>query len=90
MDNKGIYIDLCGKERSIPIYSKPFWMNAVCGEENWDVLLYRKGEEMLGALPYYIKRNFNVSYITQPSFTQYNGIWIKYHHMQQYAKRLSF
>jgi hypothetical protein len=90
MTAKEQYKKLCEQETTIPIYSKPFWMDAVCGEDNWDVLLYEKGDEIVGALPYYVKKKFGLSYITQPKLTQTNGVWIKYPEGQTHRSRLAF
>jgi hypothetical protein len=75
---KDKYIQLCKAEDSIPIFSQPFWLNAVCGEKNWDVILYEKGDKVMASLPYYIKKIYGISYVTQPRFTQILGPWIKY------------
>lgn len=90
MTEKERYIELCAKEPSICAYDQPWWMDAVCGEENWDVLLYEKNGVILGALPYYLKEKYGLRYITQPRFTQHNGVWIKYPENQKYEKRLSY
>ena len=89
MSNKDEYERLCLDEPSICIYDQPWWMDAVCGAENWDVLLYKKGEQIIGAMPYYVKKKFGLQYITQPEFTQHNGVWIKYPQGQSEMKRLS-
>ena len=43
MSNKSKYRNLCTKEKTTPIFSKDLWMDAVCGENNWDVLLVERG-----------------------------------------------
>lgn len=90
MTNKERYQQLCDAEPSICVYDQPWWMDAVCGAENWDVLLYEKKGNLLGALPYYVKSRYGLKYITQPPFTQHNGVWIKYPENQKYEKRLSY
>lgn len=89
MTNKERYRALCEKEPSIPLYSKAFWMDAVCGEDNWDVLLYEKNGNVLGTLPYYVKEKFRLQYITQPPLTQHNGVWVKYPEQQKPERRLA-
>lgn len=89
MTNKQIYRTLCETKDTIPIYSQAFWMDAVCGPDNWDVLLYEKKGNILGAMPYYIKSKLGLRYITQPPFTQQNGVWIDYPENQQESKRIS-
>ena len=88
--NKERYAALCAQEASICVYDQPWWMDAVCGAENWNVLLYEKNGNILGTLPYYVKSRCGLKYITQPPFTQHNGPWIKYPPQQAEAKRISY
>ena len=90
MTNKEKYIQFCEQNDFVPIFSQPWWMDAVCIDGYWAVLLYEKNEEILGALPYYVKKKFGLSYITQPQFTQNNGVVIKYPENQKYEKKLSY
>lgn len=87
--NKERYAALCAQEASICVYDQPWWMDAVCGADNWDVLLYEKNGNILGTLPYYVKIRYGLKYITQPPFTQHNGPWIKYPPQQTESKRIS-
>lgn len=90
MSDKEKYRELCKCEKSIPIFSKDWWMDAVCGEDNWDVLLVERGGQIVASLPYYLKKRGKRRYITQPPFTQTNGIWIKYPPNQKYCKKLAY
>lgn len=90
MTNKERYFQLCQEEDSICVYDQPWWMDAVCGADNWDVVLYEKNGTLLGAMPYYVKQKMGLRYITQPPFTQHNGAWIKYPENQVESKRISF
>ena len=36
--NKGKYIKLC-HDNDIPLFSQHYWLDAVCGEEHWDVII---------------------------------------------------
>lgn len=67
-------------------------MDAVCGEENWDVLLSEKKDRIVGAMPYFIKSKFGFKYITQPKLTKTNGIWIKSSEdkSMKYNKKISY
>ena len=40
----------------IPIYSRHWWMDAVCEAENWNVWVYEKEGDILAAMPYYIEK----------------------------------
>jgi hypothetical protein len=90
LTNKYKYQKLCKEEFTIPIFSQPFWLDAVCGEENWDVILHEKGGVVIASMPYYIKKRFGVSFITQPKFTQTLGPWINYPENITYEKKLSY
>lgn len=86
---KSKYIALCNAEESIPIFFRPWWLDAVCGEQNWDVVVVEKGGTVYGALPYCIKNKYGFMFLTQPVLTQYLGPWIRYPVNQKYEKKLS-
>ena len=77
MKNKERYKEFC-KTTYVPIYSKPWWMDAVCGEENWDVWLYETNSGIEAAMPYYFEMRGDCRYITKALLTQNNGIIFKY------------
>ncbi len=76
MSNKERYEQFCASTYT-PIYSKPWWMDAVCGPENWDVWLYESGGTVLAAMPYYMEQRGPYRYITKAPLTQNNGIIFK-------------
>lgn len=45
-NNKSEYIDFCIHESLIPVFSRPWWLDAVCGPDLWDVILIKRGNEM--------------------------------------------
>ncbi|MCL0058160.1 GNAT family N-acetyltransferase [Dehalococcoidia bacterium] len=90
MNNKQKYKQLCAVENSIPVFSKDWWLDAVCGKENWDVVLIEKNGKIVASLPYYIKNKFGFKIITMPQLTQTMGVWIKYSPRQKYEKKLSY
>ena len=73
MDNKELYSKFC-ESNYVPVYSKPWWLDAICGPVNWDVWLYIKGDSVLAAMPYYFEMRGNYKYITKAPLTQNNGI----------------
>ena len=76
MTNKEKYAEFC-KITYIPIYSKPWWLDSVCGPENWDVWMYDNGEEALASMPYYMEQRGKYRYITKAPLTQNNGLLFK-------------
>ena len=88
--NKEKYIRFCEENDFVPIFSQPWWMDAVCVDGYWDVLLYEKNGEILGALPFYVKKRFGLSYITQPQLNAMTGLVIKYPSNQKFNKKISY
>jgi hypothetical protein len=88
MTNKEKYIEFC-KQEHIPIYSQYWWLDTLCGKNNWDVLLYEKGGEIWASMPYYMKKKYGFISLTMPKFTQHIGPYIKYPKNQKYPKKLS-
>ncbi|NLV20969.1 MAG: GNAT family N-acetyltransferase [Syntrophomonadaceae bacterium] len=89
-ERKQTYRVYCQNEKTIPIFSRDWWMDAVCGEDNWDVLLVERDNEIVASMPYFKKNKYGLTAITQPPLTQTNGIWIKYPPGQKYSSRLSY
>ncbi|MBA6222885.1 GNAT family N-acetyltransferase [Colwellia sp. MB02u-18] len=88
MNNKSKYRELCNIESTIPLFSQDWWLDAVCGEDSWDVCLVEKGRQIVATMPYYIvKRNF-FTFSTQPSMTQTLGPWLK-NFDGKYSKKLA-
>jgi len=91
MEPKERYRDLCESEPTIPVFCQAWWMDVVCGEDNWDVLVVEKQEKIVGALPYCITKGLlGLPQIVMPQQTHYSGIWIKYPPEQNHIKRLSY
>ena len=89
MCNKTQYQEFI-KGTYVPIYSQPWWLDAICGEDNWDVWLYKKGDNILAAMPYYFEKRGDYNYITKAPLTQNNGIIFKYAEGSKLQKRASF
>ena len=68
---KSLYRALCKEENSIPVFSRDWWLDAVCGDD-WDVLLYERKGRILAAMPLYLPCK---SVVTMPHYTQTMGVW---------------
>lgn len=91
MNSKEKYRNFCLEEKSIQIFLKDWWLDAVCGFDNWDVILAEnKNNEIIAALPYQLFRKFGIKYIKQPRLTARMGIWVSYPKGQKYYSRLSY
>jgi hypothetical protein len=72
MTDKERYSVLCANESSIPIYTRDWWLDCVCGKDKWNVILCLNGDEIEAAMPFYQPRK---GVITMPPYTQVMGIW---------------
>ncbi len=69
--SKDLYRTLCAEEDSIPVFSRDWWLDAVCGND-WDVLIKEKNGKVYAAMPLYIPCKHVVS---MPHYTQTMGVW---------------
>lgn len=89
MDNKQKYELFC-KNIYVPVFSQPWWLDAVCGENHWDVYIVERGGTYVAAMPYYLEKRNGYQLITKAKNTQNNGIIIKYPEEQKYTTRLGY
>src|ERR1035437_7711244 len=74
--NKERYILLCEEHNDIPLFMQAWWMDAVCNDKNWDVLIYEKNNIIIAVWVYTFFKKLGLIFVIQPQFTQTNGIWI--------------
>lgn len=90
MTDKEKYIEFSKIETDIPIFMQWWWMDAVCMEGEWNVVLCERNHKIVGCLIFFLKKKFGLRYVTQPPLTQKNGIFIKYPQGLSFEKRISF
>jgi len=90
MSNKQKYRKFCIQEKNIPIFSKDWWLDSVCGYDNWDAVVIEKGGNIFATMPYFSTKKFGKHLVHQPILTQTMGIYFKYPQNQKYYKKLSF
>jgi len=69
--SKDLYRALCAEQKNMPVFSRDWWLDAVCGDD-WDVLLYEKKGKILAAMPLYTPCKHLV---TMPHYTHTMGVW---------------
>ena len=91
MNKKEKYKLLC-KENPIPLFSQWYWLDSVCGKDDWDVIILENGNEILATIPYSISIDeFGNKVIQKIPLTQNNGAFIFYRKdIEKYETRLSF
>jgi len=74
----------------MPIFSKSWWLDSVCGSNNWDVALVEQDDKIIASLPYFVVTKAMIKMIVMPQFTQTMGPYIIYPADQKYDKKLSY
>lgn len=86
-EKKDRYRTFSHTEKSLPIFSRAWWLDASAGADNWDVALVENNGRVIAALPYAIERRLGFTLLTLPPFTKMLGPWIR-ESSAKYAKRL--
>ena len=74
--SKEEYRNLCQTEETISVFSRDWWLDVVCGTNNWEIILIKENNQIQAALPYYLFRSHIIS---MPFYTQTMGIWFAPH-----------
>ena len=77
MTNKERYTEWVAEQEYVPLFMMPWWMDAVCAGKEWDVLFAEDSEgNIVGAMPYLIRKRAWFRYIIMPQMSQIGGIWV--------------
>ena len=68
--NKLRYKEFISNFEDISVFSQPWWLDLVCGPDNWDVALVERDGRPVATLPYFIKKKWFLKVLTQPPLTQ--------------------
>lgn len=74
--NKQLYRLFADEVPDLPIFLRPWWLDAACGEDAWEVSLARKGTEVHAALPFRRRIISGLVILSQPPLTQFLGPWL--------------
>ncbi len=91
-DCKARYSEFC-RNGYLPVHFQPWWLDAVCGPNGWNVALASdKSGDIIGVLPYHIARRWGLKVIQLPPLTTYAGPWLRYPQSVDFkeSSRLSF
>ena len=89
MTSKEKYKYYCETNKSIILFQQSWWLDAVCGEHNWDALIYENNGNIIGAWAYPINKKYNLKLIAMPILTLGIGPIITYFPGQKYSSVLS-
>ncbi len=69
-NNKSDYAHYCQMAEDLPIFFQFWYLDAVC---EWEVLVVKKGETVIGVMPYFLKHRMGMRYIIMPPFVKFLG-----------------
>lgn len=75
--SKQTYRAACERESGIPLFSRAWWLDAVAGDENWDVAILEKGGQLFASMPYVRRCRWGLQMSSQPPLSQTLGPWLK-------------
>ncbi len=87
---KDRYIDIINSGLYVPIFFQPWWLDIVCGADNWNVIVVEKNGVVEGVLPYHQKKQANFTKIGMPVLTPFLGYWLYYPNAINYPNKISF
>jgi hypothetical protein len=91
MDNNNIknkYRQLCNQSNSIPLFSRDWWLDAVSGIDDWDVVAVESDNKIVAAHPYFKVRRLGFDVASMPPLTKILGPWTE-QPKGKYARQLS-
>ena len=90
MSEKEIYLKNCCNE-STSIFSQHWWLDAVVGDNGWDVILIKKDKIVIGALPYTIQKfGYFFKGIYNPHLTPRTNLFLDYSNIRTNEEKSSF
>jgi len=77
------------EHNELPLFSSYWWWATVV-KSNWEVLLYKKGDQVLACFPYHFRKKMGVTAIIPPILTPYQGIGYSHQPGAKMDKTISF
>lgn len=75
----------------LPLFLRPWWLDAVCLPDRWNIALARNKEnKIIGALPYFRFYKKGIPVLGLPFLTPYLGIYLDYPAKQKINSRYDF
>lgn len=90
LTDKLVYKEFCSQHKDIPVFSQYWWLDALCGSEQWDILAVYEGVKIIATMPYITKKKFGFTICSQPLLTQTLGPYLIYPLKADYGSRLSY
>lgn len=78
MSDKEKYREYCKTADNLIIFQNDWWLDAVCGENNWDALVYVEKDAVRAVWAFPFQKKFGFPYINMPRLTFWLGPAVNY------------
>lgn len=80
----------CQGQAQLSVFAQPWWLDAVCGDAGWDVLLWEPEHQIQAALPYRKVKKWGLVRLEMPVLTPFFPLTIVNRQPSDAHQRLSF
>ena len=89
MTAKEKYINYCRSVSDVSLFQQNWWMDAVCGANNWDAVIHENNGNIIGSWAYPLKKKKGFTLINMPMLTPGTLPYIVYFPGQKSAAKIS-
>lgn len=89
MDKREKYREIC-ESKDIPLFGQFWYLNAVCGQDNWEPIIIEDKGIVIATLPVFKTKKLLFNVIQQPLLCQNNGLWLAESPSKKIEKKMSF
>ena len=76
MNCRDAYATLAELAPDLPVFMYPEYLDAVCGEGEWDATILEKNGKIVGVFPYYLRRKWGLQYVAMPRLARQMGPYL--------------
>lgn len=73
---KAAYTRFCAAAPDLPLFMQPLYLDAVCAEGEWDVLLVDKSGQIVAVWPVFLKKKWRWRYVAMPPLGRMMGPYL--------------
>ncbi len=71
------YRQFCKANPHVPVFAQDWYLDAVCESGEWNAAIVEEGEQVVAAMPYFLKKKGPFRYIAMPLFTKHLGPYLR-------------
>ena len=75
-DTKETYREICRQSKELPVFFQDWYLDAVCQDGEWGVLIGRHKDRVAAVFPYFLKQKWGFRYFSMPHFVKHLGPFI--------------